>query len=96
MDEQGVKVTHLVVFKPKSPRARLSAKINVDYSQAHLLESEGIWPNGVKCRRWLSAQRWEEKCTTDDRRWKEDDDRDYDSDYRRSREWWDDSTYKLD
>ena len=96
MDEQGVKVTHLVVFKPKSPRARLSAKINVDYSQAHLLESEGFWPNGVKCRRWLSAQRWEEKCTTDDRRWKEDDDRDYDSDYRRSREWWDDSTYKLD
>ena len=96
MDEQGIKVTHLVMFKPKSPRARLSAKMNVDYSQAHLLETEGFWPHGVKCRRWLSAQRWEEKCTTDNRKWMEDDDHDYDNDHRRSREWWDDSSYKLD
>ena len=98
MDEQGIKVTHLVVFKPKSPRARLSAKINVDYSHAHLLESEGFWPDGVKCRRWLSAQRWEEKCTKDTRDWPEDDYRDDVSsdNIRYNREWWDDSSYKVD
>ena len=99
MEEQGIKVTHLVVFKPKSPRARLSAKINVDYSQAHLLESEDFWPNGVKCRRWLSAQRWEEKCTNDSRReWAENDYRDDVSsdNFRYNREWWDDNSHNVD
>ena len=38
------------------------AKVNVSLEDAHLLESEDFWPEGVQCRRWYSVRQWKEMC----------------------------------
>lgn len=61
IERKGVKVSHLVLFKPKYGGPFLSAKVNVSPQFADTVESSHFWPDGVKCRRWLSNREWELK-----------------------------------
>ena len=62
MERKGVKVSHLTLFKPKYGSPFLSAKVNVSPKLASTVESTHFWPDGVKCRRWLSNREWDLKC----------------------------------
>lgn len=61
IERKGVKVSHLILFKPKYGGPFLSAKVNVSPQFANTVESPHFWPDGVKCRRWLSNREWEHK-----------------------------------
>ena len=63
IEQKGATVSHFILFKPKSPRARLTAKVNVALRDADLIESDNFWPDGVQCRRWYSVRQWEEMCS---------------------------------
>lgn len=59
---KGVKTTHLMLFTPKYYRSRLSAKVNIPLEFVKTVEAPDFWPEGVRCRRWMSNREWEEKC----------------------------------
>ena len=59
---KGVKTTHLMLFKPRYRKSLVTAKVNVPAEFAKTVESPHFWPEGVKCRRWLSNRDWEQKC----------------------------------
>lgn len=64
IESKGVKITHLMLFQPKYNQSRLSAKINVPLEFDHIIESSNFWPEGVRCRKWISNREWEQKCAT--------------------------------
>uniref|UniRef100_A0A8W8LUB3 WSC domain-containing protein n=1 Tax=Magallana gigas TaxID=29159 RepID=A0A8W8LUB3_MAGGI len=64
IQSKGMKITHFVLFKPKHRSRLLSAKLNVPLRHAESIEHHDFWPNGVRCRKWLSERQWEEKCAT--------------------------------
>ena len=41
-------------------RNSLSAKLTINSSDRHVIESE-IWPKGMYCRRWQGQQKWNER-----------------------------------
>lgn len=53
-----------MLFQPKYNQSRLSAKINVPLEFDHIIESPNFWPEGVRCRKWISNREWEQKCAT--------------------------------
>ena len=59
IESKGAKVSHLILFKPKTPRSLLTAKVNVSPFNAELLESDDFWPDGVRWRRWYSVREWD-------------------------------------
>lgn len=64
IERKGVKVSHLILFKPKYGGPFLSAKVNVSHVSlqfAYTVESPHFWPDGIKCRHWLSNHKWEHK-----------------------------------
>lgn len=64
IESKGVKITHLMLFKPKYYQSRLSAKINIPLEFRQIVESPNFWPEGVLCRQWMSNREWEQKCAT--------------------------------
>ncbi|KAK3101925.1 hypothetical protein FSP39_007412 [Pinctada imbricata] len=79
---KGVTVTHILMFYPRSDRSKLcSAKINVPIGQGRIVDSEGFWPDGVRCRRWLSRSQWDKR---NDRGRDYDEEENWDRDYLRS------------
>lgn len=74
VSKKGVKITHFVLFKPRYPGARLTAKINVSPKDSELLESGDFWPEGVSCRKWLGQRAWKEKIDSENHK-KDDDER---------------------
>ncbi|KAK3087070.1 hypothetical protein FSP39_001227 [Pinctada imbricata] len=62
IESKGAKISHLILFKPRSSFARMTAKVNVRPEDADLLDDDDFWPPGVRCRRWLNARAWEERC----------------------------------
>lgn len=64
IESKGVKITHLMLFKPKYSKSRLSAKINIPLEFGQIVESPNFWPEGVSCRQWISNREWERKCAT--------------------------------
>ena len=62
IQNKGIKITHFILFKPKTRSRFLSAKLNVPAHHADLIEDANFWPEGVRCRRWLSEHQWEERC----------------------------------
>ncbi|XP_061195304.1 neurogenic locus protein delta-like [Saccostrea echinata] len=81
-ENKGVKITHMVLFKPRTTRSQLTAKINIPYEQACVVEGHDFWPKGVSCRRWYNNRDWEARCSGQDH------DVDNGGQYSRSREWW--------
>jgi hypothetical protein len=63
IEHKGVKVTHLMLFKPKFHRSLMTAKVNVSPEFAKTVESPRFWPDGVRCRRWMNNRDWEQKCS---------------------------------
>lgn len=74
VSKKGVKIIHFVLFKPRYPESRLTAKINVSPKDSELLESGDFWPEGVSCRKWLSQRAWKEKIDSENQK-KDDDER---------------------
>lgn len=66
IERKGVKVSHLILFKPKYGGPFLSAKVNVSPQFANTIEYPHFWPDGVKCRRWLSNCELEHKYFSHD------------------------------
>lgn len=64
IERKGVKITHLMLFKPKFGRSRVSAKVNVPLEFATTVESPDFWPDGVRCRQWVNNREWEQHCAT--------------------------------
>ncbi|KAK3102613.1 hypothetical protein FSP39_012649 [Pinctada imbricata] len=62
IESKGAKILHLILFKPRSSFARMTAKVNVRPQDADLLDDDDFWSPGVRCRRWFSARAWEERC----------------------------------
>ena len=63
IEQKGVKVTHLMLFKPKFHRSLMTAKVNVSPEFAKTVESPTFWPDGVRCRQWMNNREWEQKCS---------------------------------
>ena len=63
VERKGAKVSHLILFKPKTPRSLLTAKVNVSPFDAELLESDDFLPDGVRWRRWYSVREWDKIIT---------------------------------
>lgn len=68
VSKKGVKITHFILFKPRYPGARLTAKINVSPKDSELLESGDFWPEGVSCRKWLNQRTWKEKIDSENQK----------------------------
>lgn len=68
VSKKGVKITHFILFKPRNPGARLTAKINVSPKDSELLESGDFLPEGVSCRKWLNQRTWKEKIDSENQK----------------------------
>ena len=62
VENKGVHVSHLTLFKPRNSKSLLSAKVNISPEDAHIVERKRFWPNGVKFRKWYSVRDWTERC----------------------------------
>ena len=60
---KGAKVSHLILFKPKTLRSLLTAKYNVSPFDAELPEADDFWPDGLHRRRWYSVREWDKIIT---------------------------------
>lgn len=59
IESKGPKVTHIAIFSGRN--GKFAAKINVDNEHAELLDQPDFWPNNVRCRKWMSNNRWKRK-----------------------------------
>lgn len=59
VENKGVKVNRIALFNGRNNT--LSAKINVENTNASLLEQKGFWPANVFCRRWMSNTKWQKR-----------------------------------
>ena len=92
VENKGVKVTHMVMFKPRTPRSQHRMKINVPLAHASIVERYDFWPDGVECRRWYSNREWEARCSRQERDARNDD---YNRGYNSNSRYMDDNSYKF-
>lgn len=78
VENKGVHISHLVLFKPKGKYSIRTAKINVSPQCSQTVESPGFWPEGVYCRKWYNEREWDSIC--DQRNGQADEDWSYSSD----------------
>ena len=62
VENKGVHVSHLTLFKPKGRYSVRTAKINVSPQCSEIVEAPEFWPEGVYCRKWYSEREWDSIC----------------------------------
>ena len=55
IENNGVKLTHVAILKPKTPLSQLRMKINVPLAHASIVERYDLWPQMVQQHRVGSA-----------------------------------------